>query len=70
LRMNGTSDVFLNAWYGDRKAAKIYSEAFYTQLANGLAPGDAYRQAVLSLLHNRETSHPRFWGQFFHYGIG
>jgi len=70
LRLNGTSDVFLNAWFADRRAAKFFSEYFYTHLANGLAPGDAYRQALLSLIRSREVSHQRAWGQFFHYGIG
>ncbi|HEY6952838.1 MAG TPA: tetratricopeptide repeat protein [Bacteroidota bacterium] len=70
LRMNGTSDIFLNAWIADRKAAKFFSEYFYTNLANGLAPGDAYRQALLNLIGTREVSHPRSWGQFFHFGLG
>ena len=70
LRMNGTSDVFLNAWQADRKAAKFFSEYLYTNLAAGLAPGDAYRQALLNLIGTREVSHPRSWGQFFHFGIG
>jgi CHAT domain-containing protein len=70
LHLNGTSDVFLNEWIADRRAAKFFSESFYTQLANGLAPGDAYRQALLNLIHTREVSHPRSWGQFFHFGIG
>lgn len=70
LRMNGTSDVFLNAWFSDRKAAKFFSEFFYTHLANGLAPGDAYRQALLNLIRTRDVSHPHSWGQFFHYGLG
>jgi len=70
LRMNGTSDVFLNAWSADRKAAKYFSESFYTNLAAGLAPGDAYRQALLNLIATREVSHPRSWGQFFHFGVG
>jgi tetratricopeptide (TPR) repeat protein len=70
LRVNGTADVFLNAWSADRKAAKFFSEYFFTHLANGLAPGDAYRQALLNLIRTREVSHPRSWGQFFHFGIG
>jgi len=70
LRMNGTSDVFLNAWFSDRKATKFFSEFFYTHLANGLAPGDAYRQALLNLIRTRDVSHPHSWGQFFHFGIG
>jgi tetratricopeptide (TPR) repeat protein len=70
LRMNGTSDVFLNAWLADRKAAKFFSEYLYTNLAAGLAPGDAYRQALLNLIGTREVSHPRSWGQFFHFGVG
>ena len=70
LRMNGTSDVFLNAWVADRKAAKFFSEYLYTNLAAGLAPGDAYRQALLNLIGTREVSHPRSWGQFFHFGVG
>jgi tetratricopeptide (TPR) repeat protein len=70
LRMNGSSDVFLNAWTADRKAAKFFSEFFYTYLSNGLAPGDAYRQALLNLIKTREVNHPRSWAQFFHFGIG
>jgi CHAT domain-containing protein len=70
LRMNGTSDVFLTAWSADRRASKFFSEFFYTHLANGLAPGDAYRQALLNLIRTREVSHQHAWGQFFHYGIG
>ncbi len=70
LRVNGTSDVFLNAWSADRKASKFFSESFYTNLAAGLAPGDAYRQALLNLIATREVSHPRSWGQFFHFGVG
>jgi hypothetical protein len=68
--MNGTSDVFLNAWSADRKTAKFFSELFYTNLAVGLAPGDAYRQAILNLISTREVGHPRSWGQFFHFGVG
>ncbi|MBF8297180.1 MAG: hypothetical protein HW389_3725, partial [Bacteroidetes bacterium] len=26
LRANGTSDVFLNAWFSERRAAKFFSE--------------------------------------------
>ncbi len=70
LRVNGTSDVFFNAWIADRKVSKFFSEYFYTNLAAGLAPGDAYRQALLNLIGTREVSHPRSWGQFFHFGIG
>jgi len=70
LRINGTSDIFLSAWYADRKSAKFFSEYFYSNMANGLAPGDAYRQALLNLIRTREVSHPRSWGQFFHYGVG
>jgi tetratricopeptide (TPR) repeat protein len=70
LRINGTSDVFFNSWFSDRKAAKFFSEFFYTHLANGLAPGDAYRQALLNLIRTRDLSHPHSWGQFFHFGIG
>lgn len=70
LRINGTSDVFLNAWHADRKSSKFFSEFFYTHLANGLAPGDAYRQALLNLIRIREVSHPHSWGQFFHFGVG
>jgi tetratricopeptide (TPR) repeat protein len=70
IRMNGTADVFLNCWSADRKSAKFFSEFFYTHLSNGLAPGDAYRQALINLLHTREVSHPHSWAQFFHFGIG
>lgn len=70
LRINGTSDVFFNAWFSERKAAKFFSEFFYTHLANGLAPGDAYRQALLNLIRTRDVSHPHSWGQFFHFGVG
>ena len=70
LRLNGMPDVFLNAWSADRKAAKFFSEYFFTCLANGLAPGDAYRQALLNLIRMREVSQPRSWGQFFHFGVG
>jgi hypothetical protein len=70
LRINGTSDVFFNSWLADRKVAKFFSEYFFTHLANGLAPGDAYRQALLNLIRTRDVSHPRSWGQFFHFGVG
>ncbi|HEX9614921.1 MAG TPA: tetratricopeptide repeat protein [Bacteroidota bacterium] len=70
LRINGTSDVFFNAWGAERKAAKFFSEFFYTHLSNGLAPGDAYRQALLNLIRTPEVNHPFSWGQFFHYGVG
>jgi tetratricopeptide (TPR) repeat protein len=70
LRMNGSSDVFFNAWLAERKAGKFFSEYFFTHLANGLAPGDAYRQALLNLIRTRDVSHPRSWGQFFHFGVG
>lgn len=70
LRINGSSDVFFNAWLAERKAGKFFSEYFFTHLANGLAPGDAYRQALLNLIRTREVSHPRSWGQFFHFGVG
>jgi len=70
LRLNGTSDVFYNAWSSERKATKFFSEFFYTHLSNGLAPGDAYRQAILNLIQTQEVNHPFSWGQFFHYGIG
>lgn len=70
LRLNGTSDIFFNAWSADRKATKFFSEFFYTHLANGLAPGDAYRQALLNLIRIQEVNHPFSWAQIFHYGIG
>jgi CHAT domain-containing protein len=70
LRINGTPDVFLNAWFSDRKTSKFFSEFFYTHLANGLAPGDAYRQALLNLIRTRDVNHPHSWGQFFHFGVG
>lgn len=70
LRVNGTSDIFLNRWTADRKASKFFSEFFFTHLANGLAPGDAYRQALLNLLRTADVNHPRSWAQFFHYGVG
>ncbi|MCU0454320.1 MAG: CHAT domain-containing tetratricopeptide repeat protein [Bacteroidetes bacterium] len=70
LRVNGTSDIFLNRWTADRKASKFFSEFFFTHLSNGLAPGDAYRQALLNLIRTPDVSHPRSWAQFFHFGIG
>lgn len=70
LHLNGTSDVFLNAWPANRRAAKFFSENFFTLLASGLAPGDAYRQALLNLIRTREVNHPHSWAQFFHYGVG
>lgn len=70
LRTNGVSDIFFNGWIADRKATKFFSEYFYTYLSNGLAPGDAYRQALLNLMRIREISQPRSWAQFFHFGIG
>ncbi len=70
FQINGTSDIFYNAWQADRKAAKYFSENFFTHLANGLAPGDAYRQALLNLIRIREVNQPRSWGQFFHFGTG
>jgi tetratricopeptide (TPR) repeat protein len=70
IHLNGTADVFLNAWSADRKVTKFFSEYFYTHLAKGLAPGDAYRQALLNLIRTREVSQPHSWAQFFHFGIG
>jgi hypothetical protein len=70
LRLNGVSDVFVNGWLADRKATKFFSEYFYTYLSNGLAPGDAYRQALLNLMRIREISQPHSWAQFFHFGVG
>lgn len=70
LRIGGTSDVFLNRWTADRKASKFFSEFFFTHLSNGLAPGDAYRQALLNLIRTPDVNHPRSWAQFFHFGIG
>jgi tetratricopeptide (TPR) repeat protein len=70
FRINGTSDIFFNAWLADRRAAKFFSEYFFTHLANGLAPGDAYRQALLNLIRTREVSQPHSWAQFFHFGVG
>ncbi len=70
FHLNGTPDVFFNAWSADRKAAKFFSEYFFTHLANGLAPGDAYRQALLNLIRTREVSQPHSWSQFFHFGVG
>lgn len=70
VRIAGTGDLFLNLWYGERKAAKFFSEYFYTHLANGLAPGDAYRQALLNMIRTKDVNHPHAWAQFFHYGIG
>jgi tetratricopeptide (TPR) repeat protein len=70
LRVNGTSDVFMNRWIADRKASKFFSEFFFTHLSNGLAPGDAYRQALLNLIRTDDVGHPRSWAQFFHFGVG
>ncbi|MBP8976146.1 MAG: CHAT domain-containing protein [Bacteroidetes bacterium] len=70
LRVNGVSEVFLNKWSADRKATKFFSEFFYTYLSQGLAPGDAYKQALLNLIRIRGVNHQRSWAQFFHYGIG
>jgi hypothetical protein len=70
LNLNGAADVFFNAWIADRKATKFFSEYFYTHLAKGLAPGDAYRQALLNLIRTREVSQPHSWAQFFHFGVG
>lgn len=70
LRVNGTSDIFLNRWTAERKSSKFFSEFFFTHLANGLAPGDAYRQALLNLIRTADVNHPRSWAQFFHFGIG
>jgi tetratricopeptide (TPR) repeat protein len=70
LRANGVSDIFFTEWYGDRRTMKFFSEFFYTHLANGLAPGDAFRQALLNLIKTRETRHPHSWACFFHAGQG
>ncbi|MCX7984874.1 MAG: CHAT domain-containing protein [Bacteroidetes bacterium] len=70
LRSNGVSDVICNLWSADRKAAKFFSEFFYSFLSQGLAPGDAYRQALLKMIRIREINHQRSWAQYFHYGIG
>jgi len=70
LHINGTADVFLNTWVADRKVSKFFSEFFFTNLSKGLAPGDAYRQALLELIRMQEVNQPHSWAQFIHFGIG
>jgi hypothetical protein len=70
LRSSGTSDVFLNVWSADRKASKFFSEFFFTHLSEGLASGDAFRQALLNMIQRNDMNHPHQWGQFFHFGTG
>ncbi len=69
LRNHGSAHVIFNAWHSDRKGSKFFSEFFYTHLGNGLPPVEAFRQALLNLIHTRDVNHPYQWAQFFHVGL-
>jgi len=68
LMMNGTSNVILTFKPVESKAGKLFSEKFYSALANGSNVNDAFRSATGAMSSSQEFGAPYEWSQFFRYG--
>jgi tetratricopeptide (TPR) repeat protein len=62
--MNGSSTVLVNSLPTSRKAKKVFGELFYTALLAGQSADEAYRQALLEMIRNRELAPPLAWVPF------
>ncbi|HTX19240.1 MAG TPA: tetratricopeptide repeat protein [Bacteroidota bacterium] len=68
LLMNGASDVILAMRPTEPKAAKFFSEKFYSGLAKGSGVSDAYRAAVVAMSTTPAFAPPYEWSQIFRFG--
>ena len=60
---SGTRTFIVNGLATGRKADKVFAEAFYNSLQDGLPASDAYRAATLDILRQREVTIPR-WASY------
>ncbi|MHC9540985.1 MAG: CHAT domain-containing protein [Vulcanimicrobiota bacterium] len=60
----GSSTVIASQWRVDDEATAKLFIGFYGNLKKNEARSEALREAKLSLLKNRETSHPYYWAPF------
>jgi tetratricopeptide (TPR) repeat protein len=62
--MNGSSTVMANPLPASRKAKKVFGELFYTALLAGQSADEAYRQAILAMIRDKELTAPLGWVPF------
>lgn len=60
----GSSAVVASLWDVDDQGTAVFMQQLYYQLAQGLAPHEALRQAKLRLLDDRRWDRPQTWGAF------
>lgn len=60
----GPPSVMASLWSVEDESTRRLMESFYTSLAGGKSKGEALQQAQITLLKNKETSHPFFWAPF------
>ncbi|HCV42932.1 MAG TPA: hypothetical protein DGH68_05575, partial [Bacteroidetes bacterium] len=65
---NGSSSVIVNNYPSSRKAKKMFGEIFYTTLLAGRTTEDAYRQALLDMIKNKEYAAVYVWSPFSLWG--
>jgi CHAT domain-containing protein len=66
----GTQTVASSLWYVDDAATRELLTAFYANVACGLVPVQAMRQAALTLHTQISWENPYFWAPFIISGLG
>lgn len=65
---NGSRYVIATAYTPSRKLKKFFCESWYTDLASGASPEQAFRKAQRDMIHNPEFSSPLVWSAYTLWG--
>jgi hypothetical protein len=65
---NGSRNVIVTMWRGDRRAKRYFGEVFYTASFAGSTGQEAYQRAEVATSTNKDFSAPARWGLYFRFG--
>ncbi|WP_420346187.1 CHAT domain-containing protein [Pelagibius sp.] len=70
LYLAGAQSTVTSLWKVSSDSTVVFMEHFYSAMRNGRSPGDALREAQLSMLSDPATSHPYYWAAFVFHRAG
>jgi CHAT domain-containing protein len=65
---NGTRSLIATTYTPSRKLKKFFGESFYTALASGASPEQAFRKAQRDMIHSVDFSSPLVWSSYTLWG--
>jgi CHAT domain-containing protein len=65
---NGTRSLIATTYTPSRKLKKFFGESFYTALASGASPEQAFRKAQRDMIRSPEFSSPLVWSSYTLWG--